>query len=302
MVRLHLVDGTYELFRAHHSPRPGARSPDGRDVKATRGVLSSLVSLLADEDETVTHLAVAFDNPITSFRNDLFAGYKDGAGTDPALLAQFDLVEDAVAALGVVVWRCVEHEADDALATAAVRFADEVDQVRILTPDKDLGQVVRGDRIVQVDRMRERVLDEDGVRQRSGVPPTSVPDLLALVGDSADGIPGLPGFGAKSAAAVLLAHPHLEDVPEDPERWGVVVRGAPRLAATLAAARKEALLYRSLATLRTDVPLHATGGSTAAPALDDLRWRGPTDRFPAVCASLGDERLPDRVPGPRNPT
>jgi 5'-3' exonuclease len=296
VVRLHLVDGTYELFRAHHSPRPGAVAPDGRDVKATRGVLSALVSLLDDPDEAVTHLAIAFDNPITSFRNEMFDGYKDGSGTDPALLAQFDLVEEAVAALGVVVWRCVDEEADDALASAAVQLAEEVEQVRILTPDKDLAQVVRGRRVVQVDRMRSRSFDEDGVVERLGVGPSSVPDLLALVGDTADGIPGLPRFGAKTAAALLRAHPHLEDIPDDPDEWGVTVRGAAGLAATLVERRDDALLYRDLATLRTDLALGANGPLT----LTELRWNGPTPDLPAVCADLGETRLPDRVPLPRS--
>ena len=287
MRRLHLVDGTYELFRAHFSKRPARTAPDGADVKATLGMLSSLLQLLADEDEAVTHLAVAFDNPITSWRNDRFDGYKDGADTDPALLAQFDLVERGVAALGVTVWSMRDHEADDALATAAVRFADDVDQVRILTPDKDLGQVVRGQRIVQVDRGRDRLYDEAGVRARSGVAPASVPDLLALVGDTADGIPGLPGFGTKSAAAVLTRYPHLEDIPADAEAWDVPVRGAARLAATLAERRDDALLYRELATLDHDVALTET--------LADLAWEGvPRGRFTAFCDEVDAGTLRDR--------
>jgi 5'-3' exonuclease len=286
-VRVHLVDGTYELFRAHFSKRPSRRAPDGRDVKATVGVVSSLLRLLADEDEAVTHLAVAFDNPIESWRNDRFPPYKDSSGVDPDLLAQFDEVEDAVRALGVVVWSMTEHEADDALATAAVRWADEVDQVRILTPDKDLAQVVRGDQVVQIDRLRDKRYDEDGVVGRLGVRPPSVPDYLALVGDTADGIPGLPGFGAKGAAAVLTRYPHLEDIPELAVSWDVDVRGATRLAATLAERRDDALLYRELATLALDVPL--------AEELDDLAWAGvPRERFLAWCDELAVDTLRDR--------
>jgi 5'-3' exonuclease len=268
-VRLHLVDGTFELFRAHYSPGP-TRTADGRDVKATVGVARSLVGLLGDRDEQVTHVAVAFDNPIESWRNDVFPDYKDGSGVEPELRAQFDLVEQAVAALGITVWSMERHEADDALATAAVRWADDVDQVRIMTPDKDLGQVVRGDRIVQVDRMRNRVFTHDGVVARLGVPPESVPDYLALVGDTADGIPGLPGWGAKSTATVLSRYGHLEAVPDDAEDWDVAVRGATRLARVLAEGREQAVLYRRLARLDLDVPL--------AEDLADLEHRGvPAD-------------------------
>ena len=287
MPRLHLLDGTYELFRAHFSKRPGRTDAQGRDVKATVGVVNAVLALLDDEAEAVTHLAVAFDNPITSWRNDRFAGYKDGADTDPALLAQFDRVEDAVAALGVTVWSMQRHEADDALATAAVRFVDQVDQVRILTPDKDLGQVVSGERIVQIDRLRDRHYDEAGVVERSGVPPASVPDLLALVGDTADGIPGLPGFGAKSAAAVLTRYGHLEAIPDDAADWDVTVRGAARLAQTLAERRDDAELYRDLARLDLDVELPHT--------LEDLAFHGvPRTRFLAACDALDATTLRDR--------
>lgn len=264
-MRLHLVDGTFELFRAHYGRRPG-REIDGRDVKATIGVVRSLLALLRDEDEAVTHLAVAFDNPIESWRNEVFPAYKDSSGVEPALLDQFDLVEEAVAALGITVWSMDRHEADDAMATAAVRWADDVDQVRVMTPDKDLGQVVRGERIVQVDRMRDRTFTEDGVVERLGVAPASVPDYLALVGDTADGIPGLPGFGAKSTAAVLGRWGHLEDIPDELADWDVTVRGAARLAQTLREHREDALLYRRLATLDRDVELPE--------ALDDLRHDG----------------------------
>ena len=200
------------------------------DVKGTLGVVSSLLGLLADPDEAVTHLGVAFDNPIESFRNDLFAGYKTGEGMDPALVAQMDLVEEAVAALGIVVWRMDRYEADDALATAAARWGDGVDQVRIMTPDKDLGQSVVGNRIVQVDRMRRRVIDAAGVRERNGVDPECIPDWLALVGDSADGIPGVRGFGAKTAALLLDRFRSVEAIPRSAYDWPAAVRGAARLA------------------------------------------------------------------------
>ncbi|MBW3658617.1 MAG: flap endonuclease [Actinobacteria bacterium] len=288
-MRLHLVDGTYELFRAHYSKRPDRTDDDGRDVKATVGVVSGLLALLGDEDEAVSHVAVAFDNPIESFRNDEFAGYKDGADVDPALLAQFELVEEAVRALGVVVWSMQRWEADDALGTAAMRFVDEVEQVRILTPDKDLGQVVTGDRIVQVDRLRERVYDEAGVRERFGVSPDSIPDYLALVGDAADGIPGIAGFGATSAAAVLARYGRIEDVPEDAADWDVAVRGASRLATTLAEQRDAALFYRHLATLVTDVPLEED--------LVVLAWQGvPRDAYLAMCDRLAATTLRDAPP------
>lgn len=286
-MRLHLVDGTYELFRAHFSKRPPATSPEGHDIKATSGMVSSLLWLLEDPAERVTHIGIAFDNPIESFRNELFSGYKTGAGVDEALLAQFDLAEEAAGALGIVVWSMDRFEADDALATAARSFRDDVDQVRILTPDKDLGQCVVGTRVVQVDRVRDRVIDEDGVLTRNGVRPESIPDYLALVGDTADGIPGLPGFGAKTAAALLRRYGTVEAIPDDAEKWEVKVRGAPRLAATLAGMRDEAALYKRLAILVDDVPLRES--------LEDLEWRGvPRDPFLALCAELGSESLRDR--------
>ncbi|MEM7078576.1 MAG: 5'-3' exonuclease H3TH domain-containing protein [Pseudomonadota bacterium] len=280
MTRLHVVDGTYELYRAHYSKRPGKTAPDGLDVKATAGVMGSLLSLLADPAEAVTHLAVAFDNPIESFRNRMFDGYKTGEGMEGELVAQMDLVEEAVRALGIVVWSMNEFEADDALATAASIYAHEFDQVRIMTADKDLGQCVVGEHVVQVDRMRERVIDADGVRERNGVAPASIPDWLALVGDSADGIPGVPGFGAKTAATLLQAYEHIAQIPEDHEQWSVKVRGAPRLAATLNPMRGDAELYRQLAVLRSDVPLRETP--------EDLRWRGAQrDAFEKIAARLG---------------
>lgn len=279
-MRLHVIDGTYELFRAHYSRRPTRIAPDGMDVKGTLGVVSSLVGLLADPEEAVTHIAVAFDNPIESFRNDLFDGYKTGAGMDPALVAQMDLVEEATAALGMVVWSMDTHEADDALGTAARRWGDGVDQVRIMTPDKDLGQVVVGSRIVQVDRMRRKVIDEDGVRQKNGVDPECIPDWLALVGDSADGIPGVPGFGAKTAATLLNRFRTIDAIPRSAFDWPAAVRGAPRLAKALNEHREAAALYRRLATLDCDVPL--------AERLVDLEWQG-ADRaaFDRLAERLG---------------
>jgi 5'-3' exonuclease len=262
-MRLHLVDGTFELFRAHFSKRPARLSPDGRDVKATHGLAESMRALLRDPAEAVTHVAVAFDNPIRSFRNDLFAGYKTEEGVPPELLAQFDGAEEAVRALGLTVWSMRDFEADDALATAAARFRDQVEQVRILTPDKDLGQCISGRRVVQVDRIRGVEIDEEALRVRRGVGPGSIPDLLALVGDTADGIPGLPGFGARTAAALLARHVHLESIPSDGASWPAGIRGATRLAATLASEREAALLYRRLATLVRDVPI--------GESLDDLR-------------------------------
>jgi 5'-3' exonuclease len=262
-MRLHLVDGTFELFRAHFSKRPARLSPDGRDVKATHGLAESMRALLRDPSEAVTHVAVAFDNPIRSFRNDLFAGYKTEEGVPPGLLAQFDGAEEAVRALGMTVWSMRDFEADDALATAAARFQDQVEQVRILTPDKDLGQCISGRRVVQVDRIRGVEIDEEALRVRRGVGPGSIPDLLALVGDAADGIPGLPGFGERTAAALLARHAHLESIPSDGASWPAGIRGATRLAATLSSEREAALLYRRLATLVRDVPI--------GESLDDLR-------------------------------
>ena len=284
-MRVHLVDGTYELFRAHYSPRPDRTDPQGLDVKATVGLVSSLLALISSDE--VTHLAVAFDNPIRSFRNDLFDGYKDETGVPEELLAQFDRVEVAVRALGVVVWSMTEYEADDALATAAARFREVVEQVVICTPDKDLGQCLEDARIVQLDRRNDVVIDEAAFRERRGIAPESVPDYLALVGDSADGIPGLPGFGEKTASALLSRYVHLEDVPRLGARWEASVRGAERLAGTLHDRMEDALLYRRLATLVSDVPLQEE--------LEDLRWDGvPRERFLAWCETVGSEGLRDR--------
>jgi 5'-3' exonuclease len=289
-MRLHLVDGTYELFRAHFSKRPDETDPQGRDVKATLGVVSSLFALLVDPDEQVTHLAVAFDNPVRSFRNDLFDGYKTEDGVAPELLAQFDRVEEAVRAIGVTVWSMDRWEADDALASAAARWQGEVAQVRILTPDKDLGQCIRGSHVVQVDRMRRKTIDTEALLAARGVAPESIPDFLALVGDTADGIPGIDGFGEKTAAALLRAYGHVEQIPASARDWTVTVRGAATLAPLLASSRVEVLLYKKLATLVTDVPLRET--------LDDLRWRGvPREAFAAWCDALGvSAGLRGRVP------
>jgi 5'-3' exonuclease len=284
VARLHLVDGTYELYRAHFAPRPGHLDPSGADRKATVGLTASLLALLSEADEAVTHLAVAFDNPIRSFRNDLFPDYKGDEGVPPELRAQFDPVEEAVRALGVTVWSMREHEADDGLATGARRFAGEVGQVRIMSPDKDLAQCLRGERVVQVDRRQRKVTDEADFRKARGYAPESVPDFLALTGDTVDGIPGLPGFGEKSAGALVGAYGHLEAIPDDPARWTVKPRGALQLAATLAERREEALFYRTLATLVDTVPLAET--------LDDLLFRGvPRARFEAWCDAVGANTL-----------
>ncbi len=227
----------------------------------------------------MTHAAVAFDNPIRSFRNDLWPGYKSDDRVPPEILAQFDAAEEATRALGLTVWSMREVEADDALATGAARFRDEVDEVRVLTPDKDLGQCLSGRRVVQVDRIRRRVIDEAALLARRGIRPESVPDYLALVGDDADGIPGLPGFGEKTAAALLSRHLHLEAIPGDPARWPRTIRAPATLARELEESRERALLFRTLATLRTDVPL--------AESLEDLRWRGiPREQFESWCAEL----------------
>lgn len=247
--RLHLVDGTFELYRAHFSPRPGA--DEGR---ATKGLVNAMRALLGDRNEQVTHLAVAFDNPIRSFRNDLLAGYKSDEGVPAELRAQFDAAEHAVRAMGVVVWSMRELECDDAIATAAVKYANDFEQIRILSPDKDFGQCLRGERVVMVDRIRRTVTDEAAMRARRGIAPGSLPDWLALTGDVADGIPGLPGFGEKTATALIARFTQVEQIPDAPASWPAV-RGAAKLAATLAANRKEVALYKLLATLRTDAEL-----------------------------------------------
>ena len=269
---VHLVDGTYELFR-HFYAMPSAKNAAGEEVAAVRGVMHSIRGLVQDG---ATHIGVATDHVIESFRNHLWAGYKTGEGIAPELWAQFPLLEEGLEAWGLKVWPMVEFEADDALAAAAVKAADDarVEQVIICTPDKDLAQCVRGTRIVQRDRVRRVTRDEAGVVAKFGVPPVSIPDYLALVGDSADGYPGLPGWGAKSAAKVLARWGHVDRIPDDPRRWDVDVRGVGALAATLAAQRADAMLFRELATLRLDVPVFVS--------IDELRWQGPTAEVDAL--------------------
>ncbi len=273
---VYLIDGTYELFR-HFYAVPSARDRDGREVGAVRGVLTSLLGMM-----TVgrTYIGVATDHVIESFRNRLWPGYKTGEGIDPALLGQFPLLEEMVQALGVVVWPMVEFEADDALASAAAAAAADprVERVLICTPDKDLAQSVRGSRVVQMDRRARTIRDEAGVVARFGVPPASIPDYLALVGDAADGYPGLPGWGAKSTAAVLARYGHLEAIPSDWTVWGVNAARPAALSATLARERENALLFRELATLRTDLALFET--------VEELKWSGPSPEFTALAAKL----------------
>ena len=284
-MQVHLVDGTYELFRQFLAPRPGHRDSDGVEVGATRAVVSSVLTML---EEGATHVGVATDHVIESFRNDLWDTYKTGAGIDPELVGQFPLLEDALSALGVTVWPMVEFEADDALASAAtVAAADtRVDQVIICTPDKDLGQCVGG-KVVQLDRRKDVLLDAEGVREKFGVPPVSIPDWLALVGDSADGFPGLPGFGAKTAAALLERFGHVEAIPDDPSAWNVPgVRGADRLAATLRAGRDVVARFKDLALLRTNVPV----GS-----VDDWEWHHARTELGDWCTRFGSPRLATRA-------
>jgi 5'-3' exonuclease len=273
---VHLVDGTYELFR-HYYAVPSAKDRNGREVGAVRGVLSSILGMI---NGGATHVGVATDHVIESFRNTLWRGYKTSAGVEPALLAQFPILEDALAALGVTVWPMVEMEADDALAAGAEAAARDprVNRVFICTPDKDLAQSVRGTRVVQVDRRARTIRDEAGVVAKFGVKPASIPDYLALVGDASDGYPGLPGWGAKSTAAVLARFEHLEAIPPDPRDWSVNAANAVRLARTLAEQRDRAFLFRDLATLRTDFALFDS--------VDALRWNGPTREFAALAAEL----------------
>ena len=286
-MKIHLVDGTYELYRNFFGAPP-KKAPDGREVGGTVGILRTLLALVTTEG--ATHVACAFDHVIESFRNDLFPGYKTGEGIEPDLLAQFHLAEEAVSALGLVVWPMVEFEADDALAAAAAKFSKTagVEQVVICSPDKDLAQSVTTSKVVCLDRRRDIVLDEGGVVKKFGVWPASMPDWLALVGDTADGYPGIEGWGAKSAAAVLFRFGHLEKIPQDPRMWGVKVARAAHISQNLENHREEAMLYRRLATLRTDVPLKET--------LEDLRWRGAWGRFKQLCNELGEEELPARIP------
>jgi 5'-3' exonuclease len=286
-MKIHLVDGTYELFRSFYGA-PSKQAPDGREVGATVGLLNSLLLLLTKSG--ATHVGCAFDHVIESFRNDLYPEYKTGEGIDPDLLAQFPLAERAVAALGLVVWPMVKFEADDALASATFRFQRKrsVEQVVLCSPDKDLAQLVSGARVVSWDRRREIIYDEAAVIEKFGVSPASIPDWLALVGDTADGYPGIPAWGEKSASAVLSKYKHLEAIPEDHRKWGLPAGRALRLAENLNTHREEALLFRRLATLRTDVPLEEN--------LKDLEWRGAQKRLRKLCKELGASRLPDRVP------
>jgi 5'-3' exonuclease len=286
-MKVHLVDGTYELYRSWFGA-PESKSPSGQEVGATRGFLRSMAAMLRDDE--VTHVGCAFDQRVESFRNELFDGYKTGEGLEPALFAQFPLAERASQALGMVTWPMVTFEADDALAAAAAKFADapDVEQVVICSPDKDLCQCVRDNEVVTLDRRREIVLDSDGVREKFGVWPESIPDYLALVGDAADGIPGIARWGAKSASTVLGKLLHLENISDDHEQWGVKVRGGAALAHNLSEQRDDAILYRTLATLRTDVPIEES--------LDDLRWKGPNrPALEALCEELGERTLLDRI-------
>jgi 5'-3' exonuclease len=275
-VEVHLVDGTYELFR-HYYALPSARDGAGLEVAAARGVLRSVLGMI---QSGATHVAVATDQVIESFRNNLWPGYKTGDGIEPDLLAQFPLLEEVLAAAGVVVWPMVEFEADDALAAAASLAAGDprVERVIICTPDKDLGQCVRGTRVVQLNRRTRVTLDEAAIVRKFGVSPASIPDYLALVGDAADGYPGLPGWGAKSSAAVLAKFHHLENIPADWGEWRVNASNAGALAHTLAEQREQAMLFRTLATLRTDIPLFEN--------VDELQWRGPNPAFTALGARL----------------
>ena len=287
-MKVHLVDGTYELFRAYFGAPP-ANAPDGRPVGAVLGLVRSFQSLLQERE--VTHVACAFDTVIESFRNQLFPGYKTSEGVPEDLLAQFPLAVRAVAALGVGGWGMVEFECDDALATGAARAVGTpgVDQVVICSPDKDLTQCVRGTQVVCLDRMRRRLRDEAAVREQFGIGPESIPDWLALVGDNADGIPGVPRWGEKSASAVLGAYQHLEAIPDDDTQWKVKVRGAASLAASLREHRDVVLLYRRLATLRTDVPLKED--------IPSLEWRGANRaELTALCRELDALDILDRVP------
>jgi 5'-3' exonuclease len=275
-LNVHLIDGTYELFR-HYYALPSVKDADGKEVAAVRGVLGSILGMIK---EGATHIGVATDQIIESFRNDLWPDYKTGEGIEPELWAQFPVLEEAVAAMGIALWPMVEFEADDALASAAsIAAADKrVKQVIICTPDKDLAQCVTGTRIVQLDRRTRTLRDEPGVVARFGVPPESIPDYLALVGDSADGYPGLRGWGAKSAAAVLARYLHLENIPEDWRQWGVKLASPASLSSTLLRDRELAFLFRKLATLRSDLPLFRS--------VDELEWSGPTAAFPPLAARL----------------
>jgi len=282
-MKVHLVDGTYELFRSYFA-LPPIQAPDGRPVGAVRGIVQSLLYLLREDQ--VTHVGCAFDHVVKSFRNDMFDGYKTGNGTPEDLLAQFELAERAVESLGILAWPMVEYEADDAIATATAYCTglSEVEQVVICSPDKDLAQMVQGDSVVCYDRRRETVMGETGVIEKFGVSPDSIPDLLALTGDAADGIPGIPKWGAKTSAQLLAQYGHIEDIPHDAADWEVKVRGAAAAAESLNANASEARLYKDLTTLRTDVPIAAS--------LAALEWKGvDREKYQALCDDLGFGRL-----------
>jgi 5'-3' exonuclease len=288
-MKIHLVDGTYELFRSHFGAPP-KKAPNGMEVGATLGLARSMMLLLSDPE--VTHVAVAFDHVIESFRNKLYKNYKSSVGVDPVILNQFPLAEKMVSALGLMVWPMVKFEADDAIATAAARFkkVKSIEQIVICSVDKDLTQMVEGERVVCWDRRREIVLDEKGVIEKFGVHPESIPDYLGLVGDAADGYPGIPGWGAKSTAAVLAKFKHIESIPDDAGKWqlkSISPGRASSLTESLSQRREEALLYRHLSTLRTDVPLKEK--------ISDLKWLGAYKKLRNVCQELGDERIPERV-------
>lgn len=278
-MKVHLVDGTYELFRAFYGA-PSRRAPNGREIGATRQILRSFLALLSESD--VTHVGAAFDTRIESFRNELYPGYKTGEGIDPDLFGQFPLAERAASALGIAVWGMIEWEADDGIATAAHRLAQDetVEQVVVCSPDKDFAQLVTGDRVILRDRMRQKTIDEDGVRAKWGVSPASIPDWLALVGDSADGFPGIPRWGAKSAATVLARYEHIPNIPDDDTEWDIKVRGQKALAENLRERRDEAMLYRKLATLVLDADIDTS--------LEHLAWRGAKrSELEPLCAELG---------------
>ena len=285
-MKIHLVDGTYELFRSHFGAPP-KKAPNGQEVGATLGLVRSLLMMLMSPG--VTHVAVAFDHVIESFRNDLYTRYKTGEGVDPDLLAQFPLAEEAVSALGAVVWSMVEFEADDAIATATARFKKNksVEKVVICSVDKDLTQMVEGQRVVCWDRRREIILDEKGVIEKFGVHPESIPDYLALVGDSADGYPGIQCWGAKSTSTVLAKFKHIESIPKDPKKLPLGLGRATTLVENLQQNYKDALLFRELSTLREDVPLKEK--------LNDLKWQGAYPRLKKLCQEFGDSRIPERV-------
>jgi 5'-3' exonuclease len=285
-MKIHLVDGTYELFRAHFGAPP-KKSTNGQEVGATVGLLRSMLLLLSDPE--VTHISVAFDHVIESFRNKMYKGYKSSEGVDPIILNQFPVAEAAIKALGLVTWPMVKFEADDAIATAAAKFkkVKSVEQIVICSVDKDLTQMMDGERVICWDRRREILLNEKGVIEKFGVSPESIPDFLALVGDSADGYPGIQGWGEKSTATVLAKYKHIENIPNDPTKLGLSVGRATTLLENLQKNYKDALLFRELSTLRTDVPLKET--------LADLKWQGATPRLKKVCKELGSESILERV-------